>query len=227
MTPEEHTAFRRLEAENAAPRQQVTALLARVQELEGRLAKDSHTSSKPPSSDGLARQTRSLRQQSGKKPGGQPGHRGTTLPLVETPDQVVVHRPTACPHCQTPLAGRPAERIERRQVRDLPPMRLVVTEHRAERVRCPHCQALTPAAFPAGVDAPAQYGSGVRALAVYLSQQQLLPVARVRAVLSEVVGCPLSVGTVVSLVQRCAAALTESEGRDQGRAAGRAGAAHR
>jgi transposase len=144
-----------LEAENAMLREQWAEALAELQELKGRLAKDSHTSRKPPSSDGLARKTRRLRQKSGKKPGGQLGHRGTTRPLVETPDQVVVHRPAACPHCQTPLAGRPAERVERRQVRDLPPVRLVVTEPRAERVRCPHCQALTPAAFPAGVDAPA------------------------------------------------------------------------
>ncbi len=212
MTPEEHAEFRRLEVENATLREQLAAALAELQELKGRLAKDSHNSSKPPSSDGLARKTRSLRQKSGKKPGGQPGHRGTTLPLVATPDQVVVHRPEACPHCQMPLDGRPAEQVERRQVRDLPAVHLVVTEHRAERVRCPHCQALTPAAFPAGVEAPAQYGPGVRALAVYLSQQQLLPFARVRAVLGEVVGCPLSVGTVVSLVQRCAAALSVPEG---------------
>jgi transposase len=211
MTPEEHAQFRRLEAENARLREQLAAALAELQTLKGQLAKDSHNSSKPPSSDGLRRKTRSLRQKSGKKPGGQPGHRGSTLPLVQTPDQVVIHRLAACPHCQTPLAGRPAERIERRQVHDLPPVRLVVTEHRGERVRCPHCRRLTEAAFPTGVEAPAQYGPGVRALAVYLSQQQLLPFARVRAVLSEVVGCPLSVGTVVSLVQRCAAALEATE----------------
>jgi transposase len=211
MTPEEHAEFRRLEAENAALREQLVAVLAELQELKGRLAKDSHNSSKPPSSDGLKRKSRSLRQKSGKKPGGQPGHRGHTLPLVERPDAVVLHRPTVCGACQTPLDGLVAERVERRQVRDLPPVRLVVTEHRAERVRCPHCHTLTPAVFPADVEAPAQYGPGVRALAVYLSQQQLLPFARVRAVLSEVVGCPLSVGTVVSLVQRCARALVESE----------------
>jgi transposase len=211
MTAEEQAHLRQLEAENTALREQVAALLARVQELEGRLAKASHNSSKPPASDGLARKTRSLRQKSGKQPGGQPGHPGVTLPLVEPPDAVVTHRPAACPHCQTPLDGLAVERVERRQVRDLPPVRLVVTEHRSERVRCPHCQALTPAVFPAGVEAPAQYGPGVRALAVYLSQQQLLPFARVRAVLSEVVGCPLSVGTVVSLGQRCARRLAPTE----------------
>jgi transposase len=225
MTAEEVVA--QLQAENAALRAQVgelpilrekvQALLARVQELEGRLAKDSHNSSKPPSSDGLRRKTRSLRQRSGKKPGGQPGHRGSTLPLVATPDQVVTYHPVVCTTCQTPLAGVPVERVERRQVRDLPPIRLVVTEHRSERVRCPHCQTLTLAVFPVGVEAPAQYGPRVRALAVYLSQEQLVPFARVRAVLSEVIGCPLSVGTVVSLVQRCAAALEESEARTKGR----------
>jgi transposase len=211
MSPEEHAEFRRLEAENAALRAQLVAVLAELQELKGRLAKDSHNSSKPPSSDGLKRKPRSLRQKSGKKPGGQPGHLGHTLPLVELPDAVVVHRPAVCGACQTPLEGLAAERVDRRQVRDLPPVRLVVTEHRAERVRCPHCHVLSPAAFPDGVEAPAQYGPGVRALAVYLSQQQLLPFARVRAVLSEVVGCPLSVGTVVSLVQRCATALADAE----------------
>jgi transposase len=210
MTPEEQAHVRRLEAENVALREQVAALLARVQELEGQRAKDSHNSSKPPSSDGLARKTRSLRQRSGRRPGGQPGHRGSTLALVEAPDRVVVHRPAACAHCQAPLDGA-AERVERRQVRDLPPVRLEVTEHRAERVRCARCGRLAAAPFPAGVEAPAQYGPGVRALAVYLSQQQLVPFARVRAVLAEVVGCPLSAGTVVSLVRRCAAALEGAE----------------
>lgn len=207
-----------LETENAALRaqqrtlqEQLAAALAEVQELKGRLAKDSHNSSKPPSSDGLARRPRSLRQPSGKKPGGQPGHRGTTLALVETPDTVVIHRPTVCAACQTALEGVAAERVERRQVHELPPVQLVVTEHHAERVRCPACQTLTSAAFPAGVEAPAQYGPGVRALAVYLSQQHLLPVARVRAVLSDVLGGALSVGTVVRLVQRCAATLAPSE----------------
>lgn len=214
MTPEERQRFAQLEAENAALREQLTAALAEIQDLKEGLAKDSHNSSKPPASDGLARaarKTRSLRQSSGKKPGGQPGHRGTTLALVEAPDVVVVHRSTRCAACDAALDGIAAERIERRHVRDLPPVRLVVTEHRAERVRCPQCHALSPAVFPVGVEAPAQYGPRVRALAVYLSQQQLLPVARVQAVLAAIVGCPLATGTVVSLVQRAAAALAPTE----------------
>src|SRR5260370_42084665 len=94
-------------AENARQREQIAelvaqnaALAARIQELEARLAKDSHNSSKPPSSDGLARKTKSLRRRSGKKPGGQLGHRGETLRLVATPDAVVEHRPRVCDACQ-------------------------------------------------------------------------------------------------------------------------------
>ena len=100
MTLEERIA--ELEAENAALREQVTVLAERVQELEARLAKDSHNSSKPPSSDGLARKTKSLRRRSGKKPGGQIGHRGETLRLVATPD--AVSRAPAGDLCSVPGA---------------------------------------------------------------------------------------------------------------------------
>ena len=93
-----------VEAENAALRAQVEALLGRIEELEARLAKDSHNSSKPPSSDPLGRKRpRSQRRKSGKKPGGQLGHHGETLHLVATPDEVVEHRPAVCVGCQTPL----------------------------------------------------------------------------------------------------------------------------
>src|SRR6476659_8800033 len=93
-----------LEAENAALRAQVQALLAQNQQLQARLAKDSHNSSKPPSSDPLGRKRpRSQRRRSGKKPGGQLGRPGETLHLVAIPDELVEHRPAVCTTCQTPL----------------------------------------------------------------------------------------------------------------------------
>jgi transposase len=139
MTPGEEIAS--LKAENARQREQMAALLERVQELETRLAnatKDSQNSSQPPSSDPLGRQrSRSHRRKSGKKPGGQLGHRGETLRLVAPPDEVVEHRPAVCAECQTPVDETAAVVLyERRQVRDLPPVRLVVGEHRALHVRC-------------------------------------------------------------------------------------------
>ena len=156
MTPEEEIT--RLKAENTALREQVEGLLARVQELEARLAKDSHNSSKPPSSNGLARKTRSLRRRRCKKPGGQLGHRGETLRLVAEPDVVVEHRPAVCTGCQALLDAAAVVGRERRQVQELPPLRLRITEHHALRVRCPACHAVTVGAFPLEAPSRAQYG---------------------------------------------------------------------
>ena len=194
MTPEERNA--ELEAENAALREQVRALLERVQELEARRAKDSHNSSKPPSSDGLKRKTKSLRTKSGKKPGGQLGHRGETLRLVAVPDAVVEHRPSHCPQCQTPLADAEVVLRERRQVHEVPPgVRLQIREHRALHVRCPTCAQVSVGTFPAEAPSRAQYGAQVRALAVYLVEQQHLPLGRVQQLLSDLWRLRLGRGT--------------------------------
>src|SRR5262245_42714150 len=113
MTPDERIA--ELEGLVAQQREQITVLLAEVQELRGQLAKDSHNSHKPPTSDGYQRRPRSQRQRSGRKTGGQLGHRGETLPLVATPDEVVTYHPTQCSHCQTALEGVAPHGEERRQ----------------------------------------------------------------------------------------------------------------
>ena len=133
-----------LEAENAALRAEVKTLLkqlARVLALQparkSLLRKDSHNSSKPPSTDGPTRKLRSQRIPSERKVGGQQGHPGSTLPLVEQPDEVLHHRPQHCTHCQHPLEGIAGEVIERRQVQDLPPWKVVVSEHRVEQACCP------------------------------------------------------------------------------------------
>src|SRR5215470_7419970 len=89
-------------AENVSLRQLVEEVLRWLGEVEGQLAKDSHNSSKPPSSDGLGRKRASPRRRSEKKTGGQAGHPGHTLLAVEMPDEVVRHRPVVCQHCQQP-----------------------------------------------------------------------------------------------------------------------------
>jgi transposase len=212
MTLDERIA--ELEAENAVLREQVTVLAERLHELEARLAKDSHNSSKPPSSDGLARKTKSLRRRSGKKPGGQIGHRGQTLRLVALPDTVVEHRPVFCSGCRTVLPDEaPVMRRERRQVHELPPVRLQVTEHQALHVRCPSCQAVTAGRFPVAAPSRVQYGPRLRALAVYLVQQQLVPYGRVRELLVDLCGASLSVGTVVEWVSQAATLLEPMEAR--------------
>src|SRR5260221_7804831 len=200
MTPEERIAH--LEAENAGLRGQLAVGLAKIQDLKGQLAKDSHNSSKPPSSDGLARKTKSLRQRSGKKPGGQPGHPGHQVRLVAIPDVVVPHRPTHCGGCQHRLPDDALAWVERRQVHELPAVRLAVTEHQICHVRCPTCGVTTEAPAPGGVSAPRQCGPRLRAVATYLAQQQLVPYARTRDVLADLFGAALSVGTLVNLVRQ-------------------------
>lgn len=218
MTLDPEARIAELEAENAALRAQVSelpmlreqmaGLLARVQEFEAQRAKDSHNSSKPPASDGLRRKPKSLRQPSGKKPGGQRGHRGETLHLVAVPDVVLEHRPALCAHCQTPLeGGEPVVRRERRQVQEVPPVRLHITEHQRLHLRCPSCAQVSAGTFPAAAASRTQYGARLRALVVYLVQAQFLPLGRTQQLVRDLFGVRLARGTVVEWVQQAAHTL--------------------
>ncbi|HEY9285108.1 MAG TPA: IS66 family transposase, partial [Pyrinomonadaceae bacterium] len=181
-------------------------------ELEKLAAKDSHNSSRPPSTDPpWAKRTKSLRRPSGKRPGGQPGHAGHTLRLTQTPQRVVTHRPARCRHCSCPLAGARAACVERRQVVELMPAGLRVIGHRAEVVRCSSCGRRTKASFPAGVSATVQYGPSLMARALYLHDYQLLPYARTAEAMKEPFGCAMSAGTLAAAVRRCATGLFETE----------------
>jgi transposase len=216
----ENAALRAQVAEVEALRGQVQELLAQNQQLLAqnqqllaRLATDSHNSSKPPSSDPLGRKRlRSQRRRSGKKPGGQLGHRGETLHLVAMPDEVVEHRPATCTGCQAPLdETAPVAGYERRQVHELPPVRLLVREHRGLQVRCPICQQLSVGTFPAEASSRAQYGPRLRGLAVYLVEQQLVPYARVRELVADLLGARLSLGTLNRWVRQGAETLRPVE----------------
>src|SRR6266567_6685201 len=178
-------------------------LQERVKTLEGQQAKDSHNSHLPPSSDRFVRPSKSLRKKSGKKPGGQIGHRGHHLRQVQTPDEVLIHPVERCEHCQHDLREQPAEVPERRQVIDLPTKRLWVREHRVEEKQCPRCFHLTRARFPAGVSAPAQYGTSIQTLATYLVEGQAVPYARASQLVQELLGVQLSAGSIASCVKTC------------------------
>lgn len=183
-----------------AVEQQVEALRAKVRQLEDHQARNSRNSSQPPASDGLTKPPpRSLRQKTGRQPGGQPGHPGHTLPPVKSPDQITMHRLHRCPcgHCGgRSLHDQPVLDYERRQVFDLPPLRLTVTEHQAEIKQCPVSGLTVKAAFPAGVEAAVQYGPHFRGFTLYLFNQQLLPFDRLRQTCLDLFGQPLSLGTL-------------------------------
>jgi transposase len=191
---------------------QVQALQEQGQALQAQLAKNSRNSSKPPSSDGL-KQTRprpqSERGQSGRSPGGQQGHPGRTLKQIDHPDRIIFHRPERCPNCGRRLADAPVVDENRRQVFDLPPQELEVTEHRSLVVCCSHCQQCSAGAFPPGVEQPVQYGERLKALAVYRKDYQLLPYERQRELFEEGYGHRLRVASLLKAEQACDAGLSE------------------
>src|SRR5256884_3608765 len=181
----------------------IDSLQERLKTLERQQAKDSHNSSLPPSSDRFVRAPKSLRQKSGKKPGGQPGHRGHHLQQAANPDQLLLHAVERCEHCQHDLRAQQASVPERRQVLDLPVKRLWVTEHRVEEKQCPLCSHLTRAPFPAPASAPAQYGTSIQTLATYLVEGQCVPYARASQLLQELLGVQLSAGSIARFVTSC------------------------
>jgi len=206
----------RLFAQLADQQEMIASLTARVKELEDRMAKNSRNSSKPPSSDSpVEPKPKSLRGRSGKEPGGQKGHPGRTLCLVEKPDHVMVHDPEECEGCGGGLAGDEASGYERRQVVDVPPaLALEVTEHRARRKRCSGCGRSTTAVFPPEASAPGVgYGPRIKALSVYLMDYQLLPYERTSELLFDLFGEPApGVGTLHSIGRSCFEGLEQTEG---------------
>lgn len=197
-------------------------LRARLRELEREVergtsvTRDSHNSSLPPSLDPpwqKVPRTRSLRGKSGLKVGGQPGHHGATLRPSARPDHLVTHAPQTCRGCGASLDGAEVVEASRRQVFDLPPVKLTVTEHRRETRRCPACGDKSQAEFPPGLRAPAQYGPGLLARAAYLNLYQLLPVARTSEALRDLFGCALSPATVERAGRLFSGKLVRSEQR--------------
>jgi transposase len=194
----------------AALRADNASLKARIAELERRLELNSSNSGKPPSSDGLTKPARvkSLRERSGKKPGGQKGHKGETLRQVTDPNEVVDHYPPACSMCGAGLDPETSVGHSARQVFDLPePQPLVVTEHRAHDCQCTACGTKTRALFPDGVNAPVQYGARITAFVIYLLHYQLLPENRLAALMADLFGVKVAAATIARMSRTCAERL--------------------
>jgi len=208
LPPSKPVTTEELLAVIAAQQAQIATLMARVAELERRLGLNSTNSSKPSSSDGLnkpGRRISSMRQASGKKPGGQEGHVGKTLRQVDNPDKVVDHYPEQCRRCSAALNETMATDYQKRQVFDLPePPPLQVTEHRAHVCCCSSCGTKTVGQFPDGVTAAAQYGAVITATIVYLQILHHIPEDRVVEIMHDLFKIDLAAGTVGAMVTRTA-----------------------
>lgn len=193
-----------LQAQVRELQQTVAAQAAELERLRDQLAKDSHNSGKPPSSDGLKKpRVHNLRRKSGRRSGGQPGHTGHTLAMVAQPDHVCVHLVSECPHCATDLQTVAAAELVRRQVFDVPPVAIEVTEHQAEIKVCPGCGTRVQGEMPTDVTQPVQYGPRIKAQASYLNTYQLIPWARTCELLGDFCGHT----PAVALIQAANAAV--------------------
>jgi len=195
------------DAEIAALREQLSGLQSQVADLAARVSANSRNSSKPPSSDGLAKPSpKSLRGKSGRKPGRPKGQPGATMQLSEHPDKTVRHRPARCGCCGKSLKKAPVTAVERRQVTDIPPVRAVTTEHQMLTLKCA-CGCETKAAAPDGVTAPVQYGPRLMGAGIYLWHGQFLSRDRACQALAELFGCAPSPGALAAAARKTAAFL--------------------
>lgn len=170
----------------------------RISELEARLSMNSRNSSKPPSSDGMTKPSlpKSLREKTGRKPGGQVGHAGTTLEQVSSPDKTERHEADKC-SCGCSIEGLSGEVSGKYQVFELPEKPIIVTEHRLISKVCPQCGRKVSGNLPEEVKPnPAQYGSRILTFALYLRFVQFIPYRRLSELFQAVFGVPLAKGTV-------------------------------
>lgn len=209
MTSEEKTAFTKIEAENAALKQEVKSLNGKVlfllQVIERqKVKKDSHNSHNPPASDKSGpKRTRSLRKKSTKKPGGQPGHKGHTLEMKPEPDEYHELKSDYCQNCGRQVSHLPYGLVSKRQVVKLPPIEPVYVEYRQYGCHCP-CGHHQKCSYPKGVNAPIQYGPGVVALVGYFNVFQYVPYARMQQLFKDIFSLPISQGSIENLLDKAA-----------------------
>jgi len=177
-------------------------------EMRARLNQNSINSSQPPSSSPFIK-PKSLRVKTGRKPGGQPGHKGRTLQVKEIPDIVVEHTVDTCSHCGGDLSKETATLSQTRQVVDVKIVP-VVTQHAVQSKTCPLCGKATIASFPRGVDHYTQYGDTFRSIIVCLNQGNFIPYDRLARISRDIFGVPVSNGTLVNIIHECGQSLKDS-----------------
>lgn len=198
----------RLEAKVAELTDELSKAVGRIEELTACLGrvqtrKTSSNSSLPPSTD-LSRKNQSLREKSGRPSGGQKGHKGHTLEMTDTPDEVIELPPKYCTSCGAYLEGLPSAVVARRQLVDIPPITPTTVEYRSMGVVC-GCGHRACGSFPDGVSNPVQYGPNIQTAAIYMGHYQFLPFQRLQQWFKDMCGLQISQGTLENFVRRAAA----------------------
>lgn len=188
---------------------QIIELRNRVQYLEEELnkhktKKNSNNSSIPPSQDQFGpKKNQSLREKTGRKVGGQKGHKGHTLEMTKTPDEIIKIEPDYCQCCGVSLDAITGEGPEIRQVVDIPPIRAIFTEYRAFKKTC-KCGHRNVPDFPQGITAPVSYGQNIEGLIGYFHARQYLPFSRMQEMFNDIFNIDISEGGIHCLLNRFA-----------------------
>lgn len=187
----------------------IEELVREVQFLKQRLSKyehpkNSNNSSVPPSKDeNRPKRNQSLRQKSGLKPGGQHGHKGNTLKMVEKPDIMQEHMPCYCNRCGQNISDIPFVLAGKRQVIDIPELKISVTEHQIFSRVCT-CGCETTSKYPEQANAPVSYGNNIESLTGYFHARQYIPFRRMKEFFNDVFHVPISEGGIHYLLNKLA-----------------------
>lgn len=190
--------------------EKIEPLETRISELEKQISKNSSNSSKPPSTDGFKKTIKNNRGKSNKKSGGQKGHQGHKLEMVENPDEIIPITVENCKNCGLDLKTQNKKQTKR-QVFDIPPLDIFVTEYLTESITCPCCKTLNNTEFPEHVKRPTQYGANFKSLIVYLNQYQFIPYDRTVQFVSDIFNHSFSQGTVYNIIKDCYNNLKSTE----------------
>ena len=188
----------------------IAELMARISEFESRFNMDSTNSSKPPSSDGLTKPAvKSLREKSGKKPGGQEGHKGHGLKIEREPDEVIMVQPIECPGCGCGLCNETTFHADTRYVYDVQ-IEIKLIEYDIQEAICPCCGATVGGTLPGECKGTLNYGNNIRALAVVLTQYAYVGIDKTHKILRDLLDVPISAGTIKNITQQFASKTDET-----------------
>ncbi len=199
--------YSNLKQENAELKQQLSDSLSMIRDLQIEIqllknGRKSDTSSTPSSQDYARSNKYNLREKSDRKSGGQIGHKGSSLKMVEQPDEIQKYTPRYCKQCGEEFgAGTVFEFYQRKQEVVIPPIKAKFIEHQSYRCTCSKCNTQTTTDLPSHLKANIQYGGNIQALITYLSVYQYMPSNRIKSYLKDIMGIPISEGTIYNIIE--------------------------
>ena len=196
---EQNEIIQQLRKENTQLKVENELLKQEIKKLKETTNKDSTNSSKPPSTDdGFKEKASKKDKNTDKKRGGQKGSKGNNLKKSDNPDTIEVLESSTCGKCNHSLLDIEVKSISAKQVFDIPPVKMKVTEFRQHSKVCPCCATVNKPDFPDGLNSYVQYGDNIKTFIAYLNTYQMVPYERITELVGDLTSHTMSSGTVVS-----------------------------